>query len=100
MAGEDDKFEVYQDKAGEYRWRRFAKNGQQVGRSTEGYKNKSDAEKNMKRGAKDSDKLEIYQDKAGEYRWRRTASNGQVVGASSEGYKKKADCVANAERLS
>ena len=100
MAGEDDTFEVYQDKKGEYRWRRTASNGRQVGRSTEGYKKKADAEKNMKRGAKDSDTLEIYKDKKGEYRWRRTASNGQVVGASSEGYVKKSACQANADRLS
>ncbi|WP_112322379.1 YegP family protein [Oceanibium sediminis] len=98
MAGENDKFEVYQDKAGEYRWRRTATNGQIVGASCEGYKNKSDCEANMNRGPNPSDKWEFYTDKKGEYRWRRTASNGQVVGASSEGYTKKSDAEANASR--
>ncbi|MDR2439949.1 MAG: DUF1508 domain-containing protein [Planctomycetaceae bacterium] len=45
----DDKWEFYQDKAGEWRWRRIASNGKIVGASTEGYKNKSDCEKNARR---------------------------------------------------
>jgi uncharacterized protein YegP (UPF0339 family) len=49
MAGETDRFEVYQDKKGEWRWRRFAQNGKQVGRSSEGYKAKGDAEANAGR---------------------------------------------------
>jgi len=35
------KWEIYKDKAGEWRWRRTAANGNIVGASTEGYKNKS-----------------------------------------------------------
>jgi uncharacterized protein YegP (UPF0339 family) len=98
MAGENDKFEVYQDKRGEYRWRRKAANGQIVGASSEGYKKKGDCEANMNRGPEGSDKWEFYKDKRGEHRWRRKASNGQVVGASSEGYKAKGDAEANAAR--
>ncbi|MGB0497082.1 MAG: YegP family protein [Rubricella sp.] len=49
MAGENDKFEVYQDKKGEWRWRRKASNGQIVGASSEGYKAKGDAEANASR---------------------------------------------------
>ncbi len=98
MAGENDKFEVYTDKAGKYRWRRFASNGQIVGAASEGYNSKADCEKNMNRGPVASDKWEFYTDKRGEHRWRRKASNGQIVGAASEGYKKKADAEANAAR--
>lgn len=36
------KFQIYKDKAGEYRWRLVAHNGKIVGDSGEGYKNKSD----------------------------------------------------------
>jgi len=46
---EIDKFEVYEDKRGEYRWRRKASNGQIVGAASEGYKNKSDAKANAER---------------------------------------------------
>ncbi len=97
-AGKDDKFEVYKDKRGEFRWRRKASNGQIVGASSEGYKKKADCEANMNRGPVASDKWEFYKDKRGEHRWRRKASNGQIIGASSEGYTKKADAQANAER--
>ena len=36
-----DKWEIYKDNAGNWRWRRTASNGQIVGASTEGYVNKS-----------------------------------------------------------
>ena len=89
MAGENDKFEVYQDKRGEWRWRRKATNGQIVGAASEGYKSKSDCEANMNRGPKDSDKWEFYADKRGEHRWRAFASNGKQVGRASEGFSSK-----------
>lgn len=38
------KFEVYEDKAKEFRWRLKAPNGQTVGASSEGYTAKSDAD--------------------------------------------------------
>lgn len=99
MAGEDDKFEVYKDKRGEFRWRRRSSaNGQIVGASSESYKRKADCEANMKRGPNPTDKWEIYKDKRGQYRWRRKAQNGNIIGASTEGYAKKSDCEANAAR--
>jgi len=49
MAGENDKWEFYQDSADEWRWRRIAPNGNIVGSSAEGYKNKSDCIANAKR---------------------------------------------------
>ena len=98
MAGENDKFEVYKDKRGEFRWRRMASNGKIVGASSEGYRSKKDAEANMNRGPNDKDKWEFYKDKRGEFRWRRKAVNGNIIGASSEGYKSKKDCEANAAR--
>ena len=101
-----DSWEIYQDKAGEYRWRRTATNGNIVGASTQGYSGKSDCEANAERhglngnpkGLGASDSWEFFTDKSGEHRWRRTASNGEIVGASSESYAGKADCEANARR--
>ena len=37
MAGEKDKWEVYQDRKKQYRWRRKASNGNIVGSATESY---------------------------------------------------------------
>lgn len=98
-----DSWEFYEDKKGEWRWRRTATNGNVVGAASEGYKAKADAVKNAERygynGKFNPDgKWEIYQDKAGEYRWRHTAANGNILGAASEGYSSKAACLANAER--
>lgn len=49
QSGQDDTWEIYQDKADEWRWRRTASNGNIVGASCEGYANKSDCEANAKR---------------------------------------------------
>lgn len=106
MAGENDTWEFYKDKAGEHRWRRTASNGNIVGAATEGYSSKSDCEANAERhgyngnpkGLGGGDKWEFYTDKSGEHRWRRQASNGEIVGSSSEAYSSGSDCRANAER--
>lgn len=98
MTGENDRFEVYQDKRGEWRWRRKASNGRIVGAACEGYKSRADAEANMNRGTNHKDKWDFYKDKRGQWRWRRMASNGKIVGAASEGYNGKGDAEANAAR--
>lgn len=49
MSGSKDKWEFYKDKAGEWQWRRTARNGEIVGSSHEGYKNKQDMIKNAER---------------------------------------------------
>lgn len=99
-----DTWELYEDKKGEWRWRRTATNGNIVGAATEGYKNKADAVKNAEHYGYNgkynpAGSWEFYEDKKGEWRWRHTAAvNGNIIGASSEGYKAKADAVKNAER--
>lgn len=45
----EDTREIYQDNKGEWRWRRTAPNGQIVGASTEGYKNRADCVANARR---------------------------------------------------
>ena len=100
----NDSWEFYEDKKGEWRWRRTAPNTNIiVGASTEGYKARADAVKNAEHYGYNgkfnaAGKWEFYEDKKGEWRWRHTAVNGNIIGASTEGYKNKADCTANAER--
>ena len=43
------KFEIYQDAAGEYRWRLVAANGRTVGDSGEGYDSRSNAHRAAER---------------------------------------------------
>lgn len=45
----EDKWEIYKDAKGEWRWRRTASNGRVVGAATEGYKNRLDCVANAKR---------------------------------------------------
>lgn len=44
-----DNWIFYRDAANEWQWKRFAANGEQVGGSTEGYKNKADCIANATR---------------------------------------------------
>lgn len=48
-ASNGDRWEIYKDGAGLWRWRRTASNGRIVGASTEGYTNKSDCIANAQR---------------------------------------------------
>lgn len=43
------KFEIYQDKARDFRWRVKARNGKIIGDSAEGYDHKSGCEKSIER---------------------------------------------------
>ena len=88
-------FEVYKDKAGEYRWRLKAANGAVLATPGQGYKAKADAKNGIevvkKAATSEKIKFEFYEDNKKEYRWRLKAANGQTVAGSSEGYKAKAD---------
>lgn len=44
-----DKWSIYKDSKGEWRWKRTAPNGNEVGASTEGYKNRVDCLANAQR---------------------------------------------------
>lgn len=48
MANSDYKWEFYQDTRKEWRWKTFAKNGTQIGASSEGYTTKQNAVNNAK----------------------------------------------------
>jgi Uncharacterized conserved protein len=99
-----DTWDFYQDKKGEWRWRRTATNKNIVGAASEGYKNKADATLNAEHYGYNgkfnpAGKWEFYQDKKGEWRWRHTAVNGKVIGRSTEGYTAKPNCMSNAKLL-
>ena len=63
------KLDYYQDKKGDWRWRRIAVNGEITGASSEGYKAKKDCQANASRAGTD-DRWEFYKDKRGGFRWR------------------------------
>lgn len=84
MAG---TFEIYRDKAGEYRFRLKASNGQII-LTSEGYKEKSSCQngiESVKKNAPDDNRYERKESKAGKYLFNLKAANHQVIG-SSESY--------------
>jgi uncharacterized protein YegP (UPF0339 family) len=90
MAG---KFEVYKDKAGEFRFRLKAGNGQNI-LASEGYKAKSSCMNGIESVQKNSQNPARFakkSSKSGKFSFNVTASNGQVVG-SSQSYESESGC--------
>jgi uncharacterized protein YegP (UPF0339 family) len=93
---DDATFELYEDEAGEYRWRARSSNGRIVADSGEGYADRSGGREALERVREHlpaADVLdiggaafEIFEDRAGEYRWRLRHRNGNVLADSGEGY--------------
>ena len=85
MAG---KFELYKDKAGEFRFRLKAGNGEII-LASEGYKQRASAENgiaSVQKNAADDSRFERKETKSGKHMFNLKASNGQVIG-TSESYE-------------
>jgi uncharacterized protein len=81
MAG---KFEVYKDKAGEFRFRLNASNGQTI-LASEGYKTRAscmNGVESVKSNAPEDSKYERKESQSGKFMFNLKASNGQVIGTS------------------
>jgi len=101
------KFELYKDKAGEFRFRLKAANGQNI-LGSEGYKAKSSCEngiESVKKNSQDSNRFVKKETASGKFRFNLTSSNGQTVGTSqnydsesgcSNGMKSVAECAPGA----
>ncbi len=81
MAG---KFEVYKDKAGEFRFRLKASNGQNI-LGSEGYSKKASCMngiESVKKNSQNPDRFEKKETASGRFTFRLCASNGQCIGTS------------------
>ena len=81
MAG---KFEIYKDKAGEFRFRLKAGNGQNI-LASEGYKAKTSCKngiESVRKNSQDDNRFERTETKNGKPRFNLRARNGQVIGTS------------------
>lgn len=88
MAG---KFEIYKDKAGEFRFRLKASNGQTI-LASEGYKAKPsciNGIESVKKNASTDSQYERKETQSGKFMFNLKSSNGQVVG-TSESYESAA----------
>lgn len=100
--------EVYEDKAGEHRWR-MKRNGEIVADSGEGYSSEGEAENGLERVEKyapGADVLdigeaafEVYEDEGGEFRWRLRHRNGNVLADSGEGYSSRSGAETAVDRV-
>ena len=83
MAG---KFEIFMDKAGEYRFRLKAGNGEII-LASEGYKQKASAENgiaSVQKNASEDARYERKETASGKPMFNLKASNGQVIGTSEQ----------------
>lgn len=89
MAG---KFEIYKDKAGEFRFRLRSGNGEIV-LASEGYKAKSSAKNGIASVQKNCADASCFDKKSnrGKFRFNLKARNHQVIG-TSQSYKTEAAC--------
>jgi uncharacterized protein len=90
MAG---KFELYKDKAGEFRFRLKATNGQNI-LASEGYTARASAVngiESVKKNAADGSRFESKTSSNGKFYFVLKASNGQVIG-QSEMFDSEAAC--------
>ena len=90
MAG---KFECYKDKAGEFRFRLKAGNGNTI-LSSEGYKSKSGCAngiESVKKNCSDPDRFVKKVTPSGKFRFSLTAKNSQAIG-SSQNYASESGC--------
>jgi uncharacterized protein YegP (UPF0339 family) len=84
------KFELYTDKAGEFRFRLKASNGENIG-SSEGYKAKSGAEngiESVRKNSTDTSRYDVFEGNGGKWYFNLKAANHQVI-LSSQGYSSK-----------
>jgi large subunit ribosomal protein L21 len=107
-------FEIFEDKAGQWRWRLRARNGELVAMSEQGFTTKSGVVRSLdvvRRNTADAEGyeeilpaedggetktakgFEIYEDKSGEWRWRLRAGNGELLAVPEQGFASKAGVV-------
>ena len=94
-------FQIYEDNAGEYRWRLIHRNGNILADGGQGYSRYNDANRAVDRIRENlaDYEFEVYEDNAGEYRWRLFASNDRIVADSGEGYTDRDEARTAVERV-
>jgi len=96
-------FEVYADRAGQYRWRLLHRNGEILGDGG-GYDTRAAARRaaesvqSLAPDATVDDGFEVYEDAGEEFRWRLSDEDG-IVADSGEGYTERNKAVRAVERV-
>jgi uncharacterized protein YegP (UPF0339 family) len=105
-------FELYKDRAGDFRFRLKGDDGMLLAMSAKGFRTKAECQKLIeaikrdvaKARFEDADRpekaaaakaaviFEMYKDRSGDYRFRLKDGGGDVLAIASKGYRTKADC--------
>ncbi|WP_336003403.1 YegP family protein [Halorientalis halophila] len=95
------RYEVYEDRAGEYRWRLRDEDETIRADSGEGYVRRGGAVSAVGRFSAQSTAvdIEVYEDKSGGYRWRARSSNGRIVADGTRAYDTRAAAERMVERI-
>jgi hypothetical protein len=87
------KFEIYKDKAGEFRFRLKAENGKNI-LGSEGYSAKAgclNGIESVKKNSQDPSRFDVKTSGSGSFSFSLKSSNGQVVGVS-QNYESESGC--------
>ncbi len=109
LAFDPAAFEVYEDAAGEYRWRLVHRNGRILADSGEGYVSRSNARRAVETVAEtageaavdadDGARFEVYEDAGGEHRWRLLSANNELIADGGQGYADRSAATDAVERV-
>lgn len=87
----DHHFELYQDKAGQYRFRFRANNGQIIASSAHGARARGKARNDIDKIQHGRVETQFYTDSEGQHRWR-MVHHGEIIATGAAGYKAKRSC--------
>lgn len=89
------KFELYKDKANDYRWRLKNSDGAVVAVAATGHKQHADAKSGLetfrKSGVSGDLRFDTFFDESKQYRWRLVTDKGETVAVSNGGFRVEAD---------
>ncbi len=102
-------FQLYRDKASEWRWRLVHRNGRILADSGEGYVSRSNARRAVETVAEtageaavdadDGARFEVYEDAGGEHRWRLLSANNELIADGGQGYADRSAATDAVERV-
>lgn len=86
------EFQLYKDASGAFRWRLTADNNQVIAVASEGYVNKSAAQRGIDITRKGQASYTVIPDAQGKWRWRSEVTNGNIIATAGQGYVNPRDC--------
>jgi len=93
--GDEDDFEVFEDRGGKHRWRLVTDNGKTIADGGQGFSGERGARECIERVIGHSDAavldigtaaFEVFEERDGKHRWRLRHRNGTIMADSAQGY--------------